>query len=47
MTDDGLIKLQYIPTKMDENPADILMKGLNPVKHDKCVEMVGLRRDVN
>ncbi|XP_043262473.1 secreted RxLR effector protein 161-like [Colletes gigas] len=37
----GLMSLQYIPT--DENPADMLTKGLKATKHHEYVKMLNLR----
>lgn len=37
--DDGLLELSYIP---NENPADIMTKGLKRVAHNHCMTMMGM-----
>ena len=41
-----LMKILYVPT--NENPADVLTKGLSPRKHEDCITMMklkGMNRD--
>ena len=35
------IEIDYIPTQAQ--PADVLTKALQPIKHQRCVELMGLR----
>ena len=37
----GQIMIDYIPT--NAQAADILMKALGPLKHQRCMELMGLR----
>lgn len=37
----GVIELEYQPT--EEMPADVLTKALPLVKHNKCIQKMGLR----
>lgn len=38
--EDGLLELLYVPS--NENPADVMTKGLNRVAHSHCTKMMGL-----
>jgi hypothetical protein len=36
------ISIDYIPT--EKQPADLLTKALGPLKHQRCLDLMGLRR---
>lgn len=38
--EDELLELQYVPS--NENPADVLTKGLKQITHNKCLRRMGL-----